>query len=298
MIQLWWQAMRPRTLLLALGGTGLGLLLAASAGHFNWLTALLTVSTAVLLQVLSNLANDYGDSRHGVDGSGRVGPQRAVQSGRVTLAEMLRAVVFSAALTAVSGLLLVRLALGPAGWWLVAGFLLLGAAAVWAAIAYTATDRPYGYVGLGDLFVFVFFGLVAVLGSYFMQTVSLEAWLLLPAAACGLLAVAVLNINNMRDLAGDRAAGKLTVPVRLGLRGARVYHTLLNAGALALGVSAVLLRSGSLWQLLFLLVTPLMLRHLVAVWQREGARLDPLLKQMALTALLFSLLFGLGQLAA
>lgn len=297
MIQLWWQAMRPRTLLLAVAGTGLGLLLAAAAGHFNWLTALLTVVVAIMLQVLSNLANDYGDSRHGVDGADRVGPQRAVQSGRVTLAVMLRAVVFSAAVAAVSGLVLVRLALGPAGWWLVAGFIVLGAAAVWAAIAYTATDRPYGYEGLGDLFVFVFFGLVAVLGTYFLQAVSLDAWLLLPAAACGFLAVAVLNINNMRDLDGDRAAGKLTVPVRLGPRGARVYHTLLNAGALTLGVVAVLLRSGSLWQLLFLLVTPLMFRHLAAVWQREGARLDPLLKQMALITLLFSLLFGLGQLA-
>ena len=294
-LQLWWQAMRPRTLVLAVAGTGLGLLLAASHGHFWWLTAALTVVTAVLLQVLSNLANDYGDSRHGVDGKGRVGPARAVQSGRVSLAEMLRAVALSALLAGVSGLALVRLALGPAGWFWIAGFLMLGALAVWAAIAYTATDRPYGYVGLGDLMVFVFFGPVAAVGSYFMQTHVVDAWTFLPASAAGLLAVGVLNVNNMRDLQGDRAAGKLTVPVRLGLQRARVYHAVLLGGALLLGVIAVALDWRSAWQLLFLLVLPLFMAHLRAVWQLEGAQLDPLLKQMALGALAFSLLFGIGQ---
>lgn len=294
--QLWLAAVRPRTLVLAVAGTGLGLLLAAADGQFDWRVALLTVITAVLLQVLSNLANDYGDSLHGADGDSRIGPLRAVQSGRVSLQQMLRAVLFSLLLTGAAGLALVLLALGSSGLWLAGGFLLLGALAAWAAWAYTAAPRPYGYYGLGDLMVFVFFGLTAVLGSHFLQTRQLDAWLLLPASAAGLLAVAVLNINNLRDLQSDRAAGKRTVPVRLGLVAGRQYHALLVLLPLLLGSVAVALRWSGPVQLLFLLSAPLLLRHLQLVWRREGAALDPLLKQAALAALLFSLLFGLGQL--
>lgn len=297
-LSLWWQAMRPRTLVLAVAGTGLGLLLAAGDGSFRWLTALLTVLTAVLLQVLSNLANDYGDSRHGADSAGRVGPERAVQSGRVSRQTMLRAMLLSAFLAGAAGLLLVRLALGPAGWFWAGLFLLLGLLAIWAAIAYTATDRPYGYHGLGDVMVFVFFGLVAVVGSHFLQTLAFDAWILLPASAAGLLAVAVLNVNNLRDLDSDRSAGKRTVPVRLGLKWARIYHLLLLDGALLLALIAALLDWRSWWQLLFLLVVPLFVAHGQALLEREGAELDPLLKQMALGALAFSLLFGLGNLLA
>ena len=298
-LMLWLQALRPRTLVLAAAGVGLGqFLVAAETGGITWSTLLLTLLTAVLLQVLSNLANDYGDSLHGADGAGRVGPQRAVQSGQVSPRRMLGAVVLSAALAAVSGLLLVVSALGSRGLLLAAGFVLLGGLAIWAAYAYTATAKPYGYVGLGDLMVFICIGPVAVLGSHYLQTGQFMPANLLPAAAAGLLAVAVLNVNNMRDLNGDRAAGKLTLPVRLGLPAARNYHALLLLGALLLGLAFVLFGWQSAWQLLFLLATPLLARHLAAVRSRSGAQLDPLLKQMALSALLFSVLFGLGQLLA
>jgi len=225
-----------------------------------------------------------------------VGPQRAVQSGRVSLRQMFGAVVLSAFLAGVAGLALILLALGGQGLLLALAFLLLGALAIWAAYAYTATARPYGYVGLGDVMVLIFFGPVAVVGSHYLQVGRLDALVLLPAAACGLLAVAVLNINNMRDLAGDRLAGKLTVPVRLGLPGARVYHALLLGGAVVLALLFVLLRWQSPWQLLFLLSLPLLARHLAAVMRRSGAELDPLLRQMALATLLFCLLLGVGQL--
>lgn len=290
--------MRPRTLVLALAGVVLGQLLAAADGHYWWLTSLLTLLTAVLLQVLSNLANDYGDSLHGADDVRRVGPERAVQSGRVSLKQMLRAVVLSALLAAVSGLLLVWLAAGTAGLQLAGVFVLLGGAAIWAAYAYTATAKPYGYVGLGDAMVFVFFGLVAVMGSHFLQSGTWDPGLLLPASACGLLAVAVLNINNMRDLQGDRAAGKLTVPVRLGLRGARLYHAGLLAGAVVLALVYVIWQWRSAWGLLFVVSVPMLITHLRAVFKLHGAGLDPLLKQMALAVLVFSLLLGLGQLLA
>jgi 1,4-dihydroxy-2-naphthoate octaprenyltransferase len=295
-LQLWLGAVRPRTLLLAVASIALGVMLARAVGPLDWLTVILTFLTATLLQILSNLANDYGDTLHGADSSARAGPVRAVQSGQVTPQLMQRAMLLSAVLAAVSGLLLVRLALGPAGLLWILGFLLLGAAAIWAAIAYTATARPYGYAGLGDLMVFVFFGPVAVLGSYFLQARQLNAAVLLPAASVGLLAVGVLNINNLRDMKGDAAAGKLSVPVRIGPARARIYHSLLLAGALILAAAFVLLDYHSAGQWLFLLVTSLLLRNALHAWRLSGAQLDPLLKQLALTTLLFVLLFGAGQL--
>lgn len=296
--RVWLAALRPRTLVLALAGIGLGLLLAAAGGAFQPLLALLTVLTAVLLQVLSNLANDYGDTVHGADSSLRVGPERAVQSGHVTPAEMLTAVALSAALAALSGVLLVWRAFGAGGLLLAGGFLLLGAAAIWAAWAYTGSARPYGYAGLGDAMVFIFFGPVAVLGSFFLQAGTMPAWLLLPASAAGLLASAVLNVNNMRDIDGDRQAGKLTVPVRAGLTNARNYHAALLAGAFTAGLAAVALRWQSPWQLLFLLSAPPAALHLRAVRTTAGAALDRQLGPLALTSLLFCLLYGLGWLLA
>lgn len=293
-LRVWLGAVRPRTLVLALAGISMGLLLAAAAGYLNPVTALLTLVTAVLLQVLSNLANDYGDTIHGADTAARVGPERAVQAGHVTPRQMLRAVLLSAVLAAVAGLLLVRLSFGAGGLLLALLFLLLGAAAIWAAWAYTGSARPYGYAGLGDVMVFVFFGPVSVLGSYFLQAGTLPAWLLLPATSAGLLSVAVLNVNNMRDLAGDRLAGKLTIPVRAGLPAARTYHAALLGGAVTTALLAVVLNWQSGWQLLFLGAVPLLAAHLRAVRMTEGAGLDAQLRPLALGAFMFCLLYGLG----
>jgi 1,4-dihydroxy-2-naphthoate octaprenyltransferase len=295
-VALWLQAARPRTLILAAASIAMGLMLAGTTAPVNWLAAVLTLLTATLLQILSNLANDYGDTLHGADNRERAGPARAVQSGQVNMRVMQRATLLSAVLAAISGLLLVRLTLGPAGLIWILTFLLLGAAAIWAAVAYTATARPYGYAGLGDVMVFLFFGPVAVLGSYFLQTGQLHWTLLLPAASSGLLAVAVLNINNLRDLSSDRLAGKLSIPVRIGPRSGRLYHALLLAGAVALSAAFILVDSHSPWQWLFLLATPLLLRNALSVWRLDGPELDPLLKQMVLATLAFTILFGTGQL--
>ena len=293
----WLLAARPRTLLLAASSIGLGLLLAAAAGPLQGLVALLSLITAALLQILSNLANDYGDARHGADAA-RSGPPRAVQSGLVSSVAMLRAAVIVAVIAALSGLALVALAFGFRA---IPSLLLvaLGGAALWAAVAYTATPRPYGYRGLGDPMVFVFFGPVAVLGSYLLQRGTLEPDLLLPAAASGLLAVAVLNINNLRDLDSDRAAGKRSLAVRLGPRRARLYHLLLLAGSALAGVLYAALEGGSAARLLVLLALPLLALNGWRVWRaRSPADLDPLLKGMALAALAFCLLLGLGQVLA
>lgn len=292
----WLYAARPRTLALAIAGIVLGLFLAAARDELRWVPALLTLITAVLLQILSNLANDYGDSLHGADSAERSGPQRAVQSGAISAAQMRRAVILTAVLAMVCGLALVWTAFGARAIWLVLLFLVLGAAAVWAAIAYTASSNPYGYRGLGDLFVFIFFGLVAVAGTYFLQAQSLPWPVLLPAGSCGFFAVAVLNVNNIRDIDSDRRAGKHSIPVRLGPRRARIYHWALLLAGLGAALAYVLITYRSPWQFLFLLSAPLMIRNGLAVWRaRDSETLDPLLKQLSLSTLLFVLTFGVGQ---
>lgn len=274
----------------------MGTALAVSHGHARPLVAILCWVTATLLQILSNLANDYGDFRHGVDNAERLGPKRVVQSGAASSQQMLVAIGVTAALALVSGLGLVLLAFWSRPY-LILLFILLGAAALWAAVAYTATDKPYGYIGLGDLMVLIFFGWVAVAGSYFLQALSLPVDILLPATSSGLLAVAVLNVNNIRDLESDKRSGKISVPVRLGAKGARVYHGVLLAAAVLCAVAYVYERGAALAAWLFILAVPLLILNLQRIWQRyEPATIDPLLKQMSLATLAFTLLFSLGML--
>lgn len=293
---IWIDAMRPRTLPLAIASILMGSALAASRPPFSWTVTLLAVTTAVLLQILSNLANDYGDWQHGADSTQREGPQRAVQSGAISSRKMLLAVGISVSLSILCGLALLWVAFGPQARQFFFVFVLIGAAAILAAIGYTAGLRPYGYAGLGDLAVLIFFGWVAVMGTYFLQTKRLDWDILLPATSCGLLAVAVLNINNIRDRRSDQLAGKNTIPVRLGLQPARVYHWLLLITAVVVAVAYVLLNFSSPWQFLFLLTVPLLIRNGVLVWRTSSPQqLNPLLKQLSITTLLFVLSFSLGQ---
>lgn len=294
----WLNAMRPRTLPLALACIITGSGLAYAHGAFDWLVALFSVLTAVLLQILSNLANDYGDSLHGADHVERKGPKRAVQSGQVTAADMRRAIAVAALLAVASGLLLLWFAFGADAFSSTLLFIVLGGAAIGAAITYTAGKMPYGYAGFGDLAVLVFFGWVGVLGSYFVQTAQWDWLVFLPATAVGLLAVAVLNVNNIRDLHSDRTAGKRSVPVRLGLPRARAYHWALLVLAIAFATAYVLLTYTSLWQSLYLAAVPLLVRNGLAISRTPEAELpalNPWLKQMSVAALVFAILFSLGQ---
>ena len=239
-LAVWIDAMRPRTLPLAIASIIMGSALAASRPPYNWTITFLAIITAVLLQILSNLANDYGDWQHGADSTGREGPRRAVQSGDISSQRMLLAVVITALLSIFSGLALLWIAFGQQAGQFFIVFILLGAAAILAALGYTAGIKPYGYAGLGDLAVLIFFGWVAVMGTYFLHTSRLDWDILLPATSCGLLAVAVLNINNIRDRRSDELAGKNTLPVRLGLQPARVYHWILLIGAVCAGLGLCL----------------------------------------------------------
>jgi 1,4-dihydroxy-2-naphthoate octaprenyltransferase len=292
----WISAFRPRTLPLALASILTGGFLAKATGHFNGSVVALAALTTILLQILSNLANDYGDSQNGADSVHREGPQRAVQSGAITPAKMKRAMWGFGAAALVSGIALLLVALGFAGVWVLLTFFVLGLSAIWAAVNYTAGSNPYGYAGLGDVSVFLFFGIVGVCGTYFLQAHTLPLAVLLPAAALGCFATAVLNVNNIRDIRSDKLAGKITVPVRLGPQHARRYHWLLLVLGVGAAVVYVALNYHSPWQWLFVLSLPLFIFNGRQVWARQDSLLiDPLLKQMALSTLVFTLLFGLGQ---
>jgi 1,4-dihydroxy-2-naphthoate octaprenyltransferase len=227
----WIHAARPRTLPLSCSGVMLGGGLAAAEGMFHPLIFVISVLVAVLLQILCNFANDYGDAVRGTDGAERRGPQRAVASGSVSARAMFRAVAIVSLLCLVSGAVLLWVSFGanPRVW---GAFAVLGAGAVAAAVFYTMGRRPYGYQGFGDFFVFVFFGLAAVAGSYALYGAPLIRLPGLPACATGFFATAVLNINNIRDMENDRASGKETLALRLGPHNARVYHLILVGSGL------------------------------------------------------------------
>jgi 1,4-dihydroxy-2-naphthoate octaprenyltransferase len=291
----WIEAARPRTLPLALSCILMGSFLAAATGNFSWTIASLSVLTTILLQVLSNFANDYGDAVNGKDTELREGPRRTVHSGAITASTMLKAIVVFSILALISGITLLTIALknAPANTFWV--FLGIGISCIIAAITYTAGKRPYGYAGLGDLSVLIFFGWVGVIGSSYLHTLSWNWDLLLPASSCGLFAVGVLNINNIRDIESDRATGKNSIPVRLGREKAVAYHwTILITGMLCVSIYSIQKFSGYA-SLLFLLSFPLFIKNGLAVSKlKKASELDPYLKQMALSTLVFVILFGLG----
>ncbi len=293
MLRPWLHAFRLRTLPLAMSSIITGSALAAFFHGFRWPVFCLALVTAVLLQVLSNLANDLGDHLHGTDGQSRVGPQRAVQSGAIAPKAMLRAMWVCGLLALVTGLALVILALGLSAGTLV--FFLIGLLAIGAAVKYTFGNNPYGYAGLGDVSVLLFFGLVGVGGTLFLHTGMFPRAALLPALGIGLLCAAVLNLNNMRDIQGDAANGKRTVAVQLGTKAAKRYHALLVYGGLACLVIFTTSHFKGWWQWAFVLGFLPLDRHLRVVQRNSVPReLDPQMKVLSLSTLVTALLFSLG----
>lgn len=271
----------------------MGGFLASAADAFRWDIFLLCILTTIFLQILSNLANDYGDSIHGADSVDRKGPSRAVQSGAVTMAQMRIAVIVFVLLSLFSGVTLLLVSFGLA-WKGILFFFGLGVLSIIAAMAYTMGKKPYGYAGLGDLSVLIFFGFVGVLGSYYLFTKNVTTFSLLPALSCGLFSIAVLNINNIRDIDSDRKAGKFSIPVRIGREKAVLYHWVLLIAGISSAVVFTVLTYTSAWQLLFVVTIPLFLINGKAVSSKPSHELDPYLKQMALSTLLFVMLFGVG----
>ena len=293
----WISAARLRTLPLSISGIFLGSLLAAYQGQFDGLLFALACVTTLLLQVLSNYANDYGDGIKGTD-KDRTGEKRAVASGDISAESMKRAVKIMAVLSGVSAFALIALAYLPNYIELFVTYVVLGIASVWAAISYTVGDKAYGYRALGDAFVFIFFGLISVIGTYMLYTKSFDATLLLPAAAIGLLSTAVLNLNNMRDIPQDKRANKNTVAVMLGLFYAKYYHAFLMFTPFILALIYILQQPVIKWfQFTYLiLLLPAILLMIKVGNTQEYKDLDPELKKMALLALAFALIFGFGML--
>lgn len=292
-VKAWLSATRPRTLFLAMATTLTGTAVAMHEGYFSWTIAILTLLTATSLQLLSNLANDLGDYQHGTDTTGqRVGPRRALQSGSIQLQEMQRGIGIAIFISCVVGSLLMYQVMLFVEWWHIAILAVFGLLSVVAAITYTAGKHPYGYIGLGDLFSFVFFGLVAVIGTYFLHSHQLTFRPVLPAIGMGCFTVLVLNINNMRDIDNDIRSGKITIAARLGFRRAKIYHTIVLAVALLcfVGYSALYATNWSGWLHTIAFVPQVVI--VLQIWRtQEKQNLDRFLKLTSLSTFLLSLLF-------
>lgn len=295
----WIKAMRLRTLPLSfsciLTGSGIAYyenMMDCVGGMWNWNVFILTLLTTLFLQILSNLANDYGDAKKGADNENRIGPERAVQSGLISLKEMKNGVAVFALLSFVSGVFLLLEAFDYDLNWVFLGFITLGLAAIAAAIKYTVGKGAYGYSGMGDIFVIIFFGLVGVMGTTYLQAHYLNELWALPALTIGLLSAAVLNLNNMRDRVNDQEVGKNTLAVKFGFKGAKAYHLSLFLAAYAFLFGYLYLEDRGQLALWSLAVVAIHIIHLIKVFQiKEEVKFDPHLKIVALSTFLLSLIF-------
>ena len=271
----------------------MGGFLAASTGCWHPVTVVLAALTAIMLQILSNLANDYGDFKKGLDNEHRTGPQRVMQSGELSEKQMRRGILVVSMMTLLSGVALLCLSLFYISWKALVVFAALGVLAIAAALLYTLGKHPYGYRGLGDLFCFLFFGWVAVAGTFYLGANRFDPLVLLPATAMGFLSVAVLNINNMRDYVNDKANGKNTLVVKLGLRKAFVYHVLLIAFPFVCLSVYQWLKHSPWYAYAFWLLFPLFLTDLITIRKTLFTAVpDRLLPKQVVQTFLLTLVFG------
>jgi len=291
----WIHAARLRTLPLALAGSILGSFLAAADGMFRWSVFLLAAITSLLLQVLSNLANDYGDFTKGTDNHERIGPARMVSNGTISPRKMVWAIGVVSLFALVSGISLILVGVGGGDIIVKLLYLFLGLAAIVAAIKYTVGKNPYGYSGFGDVFVFLFFGLLAVMGTYFLHTHTIHYGILLPATSLGLLSAGVLNLNNLRDERSDTKSKKNTLVVKMGGEWGKMYHASLIVIAIMAAFIYVLLHYQDITQLMFVVSIPFLLRSVVVVFRnRIPSDLNVELRNLSLSTLFFAITFGVG----
>ncbi len=294
-IKSWLSAFRLRTLPLSLSGIIIGSCFAHYNGKFNGYIMLFAVLVTISLQILSNLANDYGDGIRGTDNANRIGPERAIQSGEISPKQMLEGIKLNILIVTIFTVILLYFAFGSAYVLYALLFFVLAGLSIYAAITYTVGRSPYGYRGLGDVFVFIFFGLLSVVGSYFLYTKSIDHHVWLPAVCIGLLSMGVLNLNNMRDIESDKLAAKETLAVKLGKDRAKVYHITLIVLAMAISVLFSILYVSSPWNFLFYIAFIPLLFHIRIVKRATHPKdFDPQLKVLALTTFLFASLLGIG----
>lgn len=297
-IKTWVSAARLRTLPLSISGIIVGTACAFPfySTHDNfYLIFLFAIITTLLFQILSNFANDYGDGVKGTDNENRVGPQRALQSGLLTRAELKRGIILTAGLSLVSALILIYFSFGKDHFFTSLFFFVLGVSCVAAAIKYTVGQSAYGYRGLGDLFVFIFFGLVSVMGCFYLYGQTINPWIILPAVAVGNLSIAVLNINNMRDLDADKVVGKNTLAVKLGREKAKRYHYFIIIFALVAFIIYGIYSEKPWLNFAFVIAYFPLIKHLIFVKNNTDPRaLDSQMKIVALSTFLVSVLFSLA----
>ncbi|MDD3721436.1 MAG: 1,4-dihydroxy-2-naphthoate octaprenyltransferase [Lutibacter sp.] len=296
MFKIYVKAARLRTLPLSVSGIIVGSFLAASHGYFNWLICGLALLTTIGFQIISNFANDYGDGIKGTDNNmDRIGPKRAIQSGEISPAQLLRTIKITSAITLVIAIFLIYIAFGKEDFINLLLFFVLGIASIAAAVKYTMGKKAYGYSGFGDFFVFLFFGLLSVCGSYYLFSKKLDFAIFLPAISIGLLSIGVLNLNNMRDSVSDAKSGKNTIVVKIGVEFAKYYHYYLLIASFLFALLYSFIFYKSWHQLLFLLAYVPIGKHFLVVYRnKRPVLLDPELKKLALSTFLFALLFGLG----
>lgn len=301
----WIKAARLRTLPLSLSGIIMGAFIAkwrlyGEGGTWDWKIFALALVVTLLYQILSNYANDYGDGVKGTDAK-RINEaeSRAVASGRITAKQMKNAVILFSVLSFIATVALLYVAFIPEYMNEFYIFIGLGAASILAAIGYTVGKKPYGYMGLGDLFVFIFFGLVSVCGSYFLFTKTFSWDILLPGTAIGMMSMAVLNLNNMRDIESDRLSGKNSLALRLGFKNAMIYEMILLQFPLILiliflGVNGFLQSQKYYVFIVMILLLPLMKLRRKIMTVKEPKELDPFLKQVGIITFMMAVLTAIG----
>jgi 1,4-dihydroxy-2-naphthoate octaprenyltransferase len=297
-LKVWIRAARIRTLPLSLSGIVVGNALSVQDSNFSWTLFCLMLLTATSFQIVSNLANDYGDGVKGTDNSNRVGPKRVLQQGLLTPQALKKGMVWGSIIALFLAITLIAFTFGKESWFYFLIFILLAILSIWAAISYTVGENAYGYRGFGDLFVFLFFGFVSVLGAYFLQRKQFSSAAISLAFVLGFLSVAVLNLNNMRDRENDEAVGKRTLAVILGTSGARYYHFFLILSSCILLIIFFIKQPLSFNYLPLLALIPLFFHLVKVVTHKVPKALDPELKKVALTTFLLSILifisFSLG----
>ena len=286
--------MRLRTLPLSLSGVILGVTLAADKTDVSPWTAALIFLTTVCLQILSNLSNELGDTLSGTDSADRQGPKYALGSGDMTIGDIKKLILMFIGLCVISGLAMIQVSFGSLFKTESICLEALGAAAIVGAMKYTLGKNPYGYRGLGDVFVFIFFGLVSVLGGYYVAARELPSLImLLPASAIGCFSVGVLNVNNIRDMKTD-AVNRVTVAIKLGMKGARIYQTILVTLGWVLILVFCAVYDFAPGHYIFIITLPLYIKHLQGVWTRSERALDPMLPMLVISTFFLSILAGAG----
>ena len=291
----WISAFRLRTLPLSVSGIVIASCMAYYNGFFKISIFIFALLVTISLQVLSNLANDYGDGVKGTDNENRIGPERAIQSGEITPFEMFNAIKINILIIILFTFLLIYSAFSTLNFLYSFLYFVLAIVCIYSAVRYTIGTTAYGYRALGDIMVFIFFGIISVMATYFLFSRQLDHILIFPACILGLLSAGVLNLNNMRDIETDKVSNKITVAVKLGVKKAKVYHIVLIITAIVLSILFAVLYYRSFSNFIFMIVFIPLIKHIITINKIEDPKLfDPQLKVLAISTFVFALLLGIG----